>query len=49
VFAALGQNAGSLRMVRIWSMAHLQELEVSGAHLPEVEGRADLVISGQGR
>jgi hypothetical protein len=48
VLAWLGEDVGSWRVVRIRNTAHLQELEVSRAYLPEVEGRADLAVSGRG-
>lgn len=43
-----GIDRRSLRLVRIRSTAHLQELEISEAYLPEVERRPDLDVSGQG-
>lgn len=45
---ARGLDPGSLRLVRIRSTAHLQELEISEAYLPEVERRPDLGVRGQG-
>ena len=45
---APGQDASPLRLVRIRSTAHLQEIEVSEAYLPEVEERSDLGVSGPG-
>jgi hypothetical protein len=46
---ARGLDPRSLRLVRIRSTAHLQELEISEAYLPEVVRRPDLGVTGQGQ